>query len=173
MKKILIIVLTSISSFSVYSQTELQGHIKSQAEIMVNAFMHEQYDLLLDYTYPKIFAVTGGREVMRSLIEEMMTDLKTQGITVDSAKVGEAGPIYTAGSELHAIINQYVYMKIPDGKMISESSLLAISMDKGSKWYYIDIAQLTPELKKEFFPEFNNDLVVPEPKQPVIIYDSE
>ncbi len=138
---------------------------------MVTAFMNEQYDLLLDYTYPKIFEIAGGRDVMKELIVQMLGELKTQGVIIDSAKVGEPGEIYTAGNELHAVISQYIYMTIPGGKLSSESSLLAISTDKGSRWYYIDIKQLTPELKAEFFPDFNEALIVPEPKDPVIVYD--
>ena len=173
MKTGIIVFFFFIIGHSAYSQIdpELKGNVRSQAEMMVNAFVNENYALLLDYTYPKILTIAGGRDVLMDMVVQMMSDLKASGVTVDSAKVGEPGEIYKAGTELHALITQYIYMKIPGGRMVSESALLAVSADNGSRWYFLDIKQLTPELKQEFFPDFNKDLIIPEPKAPVITYD--
>src|SRR5215204_3853890 len=172
MKKIITGIYFTIISIAAFGQSEeLKGNIKAQAEIMGGAFMSGNYDLLLDYTYPKLFEATGGKDGMKVLVEQQMGELKTQGMVVDSVKVGQAGDIYTAGKELHALISQYIYMKFPGGRLNSESTLLAVSMDSGSKWYFLDVKQLTPEMLLEFFPDFNKGLTVPEPKEPVIIYN--
>lgn len=171
MKRIILSISVLLVPIVSFCQTEKQLTIKTQAELMVNAFIKEDYDVLLDYTYPKIFEIAGGREIMKELVVQMLGEMKAQGMTVDSAKVGEPGEIYTAGNELHAVIPQFIYMSLPDGKLSSESSLLAISMDNGANWYFLDVKQLTPELKALFFPDFNNALIVPEPKEPVIVFD--
>ncbi len=170
MKKIAIIIPLLFCVLLSNSQT-VSDNIKSQAEKMVTAFKDENYNSLLDYTYPKILEIAGGKVVLESMVKQMMDGMKADGVFVDSAKVGEPGAIFQAGSELHSTITQTVYMKYTGGKMISESTLLAVSMDEGINWYFLDIKQLTPEMKTQFFPDFNPDLIIPEPKPIITTYD--
>ncbi len=171
MKKIFLIILIVIAIIPCSAQ-DISTNIKLQAEKMVTAFKDENYGGLLDYTYPKILDIVGGKEIMETLVKNMMDDMKADGVFVDSAKVGEPGAIVQAGSELHSTITQTVYMQFPGGKMISESTLLAVSMD-GLNWYFLDIKQLTPEMKTQFFPDFNPELIIPEPKPLITTYDNE
>ena len=105
------------------------------------------------------------------MVKQMMDGMKADGVFVDSATVGEPGAIFEAGSELHSTITQTVYMKYTGGRMISESTLLAVSTDAGLNWYFLDIKQLTPEMKTQFFPDFNPELIIPEPKPLITIND--
>lgn len=145
--------------------SDTQGAIRSQAEVMAQAFEDANYELLLNYTYPPIIVAAGGREVLQEMIAQMMEDIAKQGYIVDSVRIGDPGQIYAAGDEWHAIIPERIYMTTPEGKLFSETPLLAISQDKGARWYYLDTNQLTPELKESFFPQFNEDLKIPAPKQ--------
>ena len=172
MKKYFVLILIVFSGLIVSSQ-DISNNIKSQAEKMVTAFKDENYNSLLDYTYPKILEIAGGKVVLESMVKQMMDDMKADGVFVDSAKVGEPGAIFQAGSELHSTITQTVYMKYTGGRMISESTLLAVSMDAGLNWYFLDIKQLTPEMKTQFFPDFNPELIIPEPKPLITIDDKD
>ena len=170
MKKNLILIPFLFYFLFANTQT-VSENIKSQAEKMVTAFKDENYNSLLDYTYPKILEIAGGKEVLESIVKQMMDDMKADGVFVDSATVGEPGAVFEAGTELHSTITQTVYMKYTGGRMISESTLLAVSMDAGSNWYFLDIKQLTPAMKTQFFPEFNPELIIPEPKPLITIND--
>ncbi len=170
MKKNLILIPFLFYFLFANTQT-VSENIKSQAEKMVTAFKDENYNSLLDYTYPKILEIAGGKEVLESMVKQMMDDMKADGVFVDSATVGEPGAVFEAGTELHSTITQTVYMKYTGGRMISESTLLAVSMDAGSNWYFLDIKQLTPAMKTQFFPEFNPELIIPEPKPLITIND--
>lgn len=170
MKKIFFLI-PILFSFLITTAQDISVNIKSQAEKMVTAFKDENYSDLLDYTYPKILEIAGGKEVLESMVKQMMDGMKADGVFVDSATVGEPGAIFEAGSELHSTITQTVYMKYTGGRMISESTLLAVSTDAGLNWYFLDIKQLTPEMKTQFFPDFNPDLVIPEPKPLITIND--
>ena len=160
-------------SLPIFSQSQvvMQQTIKDQATTMLEAFEDHNYNKLLDYTYPKIFELSGGKATMLEIIQESMQELELAGYIVDSANIGEPGPIYNAGVELHAIISQFVYMTIPGGSMMNESPLLAVSDNNGVSWYFLDTKQLNSNLKAYFFPNFNEDLKIPEPKP--VIYDYE
>lgn len=148
--------------------SDTQGAIRSQAAIMVQAYENGQYDLLLNYTYPQVIAMSGGREVLQDMIAQMMANLSASGVHIDSIRVGDPGQIYAAGTEWHAIIPQQMTMSTADSAFISETYLLAISQDKGARWYFIDTTQLTPEILHTLFPNYNTDLIIPEPKQTAI-----
>lgn len=159
-----------LCSVSLHAQemSDVEGAMHSQAVVMADAYEQGNYDLLLNYTYPAIIAAAGGRDVLRSMIAQLMQDMAAQGYILDSVRIGMPGKIYTAGEEWHALIPQFIYMTTPEGKLSSETSLLAITQDKGTRWYFLDTKQLTPALKKALFPQFNEDLIIPEPKQAVI-----
>ncbi|HRH54805.1 MAG TPA: hypothetical protein PLN38_15865, partial [Chitinophagales bacterium] len=101
------LVSISILSFG-QSQVVMQQTIKNQATTMLDAFEDHNYEKLLDFTYPKIFELSGGKATMLEIIQQSMQELELAGYIVDSANIGEPGPIYNAGTELHAIISQFV-----------------------------------------------------------------
>jgi hypothetical protein len=44
--------------------------------------------------------------------------------------------------------------------------MLAISKDGGKFWYFLDINRATYSVIPKLFPNFNKNLVIPEPTQP-------
>lgn len=172
-KSLLLVIICVCSSLASFAQeddqlSDNQSNAYAQAQIMVGAFEAGDYNRLLDYTYPAILVMGGGRDMLLSIISQMMSDMKAQGVVVDSARVGLPSQVYPAGDELHALIPQYVWMSTSDTYIYSESTLLAVSDDNGSRWYFLDTRQLTPELKDSFFPDYNSFLVIPPVKEVVV-----
>ena len=83
----LLLVGISLPIFS-QSQVVMQHTIKDQATTMLEAFEDHNYDKLLDYTYPKIFELSGGKATMLEIIQESMQELELAGYIVDSANIG-------------------------------------------------------------------------------------
>jgi len=144
---------------------EAEGNMISQAMIAVQAYAEKHVDLLLDYTYPQIIVMAGGRDALKARILEIDTLMMQQGLSVDSIRLGPPGEIFMAGDQLHAVISQTVFISDADSIMISKSWLLGISNDQGARWYFMDTAQLSQELKSTFFPNFNEALFIPPPEQ--------
>jgi hypothetical protein len=67
-----------------------------------------------------------------------MSNLKTQGIKIESATIGEPRIIYTAGKELHCLVTEKMILSTKDGRFQKDSNLLAISQNKGQNWYFLD-----------------------------------
>ena len=93
MKKIFFLI-PILFSFLISTAQDVSVNIKAQAEKMVTAFKDENYSDLLDYTYPKILEIAGGKEVLESMVKQMMDGMKADGVFVDSATVGEPGAIF-------------------------------------------------------------------------------
>ena len=103
----------------------------------------------------------------------MMTDLKTQidnmakqGVTILKAWPGESGNIVDTAGELQSTIPQMIQMQVQGGKLTTETTLIALSPDKGKSWYFIDAAGKSLAELKGLFPNLSSSLVIPEPVEP-------
>lgn len=162
-----------LASASLSAQT-MQDEIKRQAEYMINGMLDGNIDKLLDHTLPAVIDMGGGRSNMKEAISAMLQQTLDQGFTIDTVYVGDAGEVYPAGDDLHALIPQYLKLGFAQGYIESETSLIAISKDKGEKWYFIDIKQLDESTKSMVLPVINENMVIPEPTEPnMVLFEDE
>ena len=141
--------------------------LKKQANIAAQAAVTGDYKTLVEYMYPKMVDMGGGTDKMVSLTDSTMKALKTQGVNFESATIGSPGKFYKAGAEIHCIIPEFITLKIPDGHLLVQSNLLAITGDGGKTYKFLDMNKDTVALIKTMFPNFNPDLKIPEPIAPV------
>ena len=162
----LLILLTKVSFGQVDSKV-----IKEQAESTAKALLNDDYETIIKFTYPKVIELVGGRDKMISLIKKGKVEMGQQGITFDKVTIGKPSKTVIAGDEIHCLVPQTVYMKVPNGKMKSETQLIAVTRDKGTNWYFIDAVNLNKENVRRVLPNYNFDLILPTKKQPVFIAD--
>lgn len=143
--------------------------MKNQAEETAKALLNDDYETLIKFTYPKVIKLIGGKEKMISIIKKGKFEMNDQGISFEKVDIGEPGKAVKAGDEIHALIPQTVFMKVPNGRMKSETNLLAISTDNGNNWYFLDTVNLTMETIKNILPNYNTDLILPIKSKPVFL----
>ncbi|QCR24353.1 hypothetical protein [Pontibacter sp. SGAir0037] len=165
MKQLCLLSLFLLFALSSFAQTSA-SIIKKQAEAVSQAVLNKKLELLADHTYPWIMEQMGGRENMIKTLSESMAQMAAQGVVMQQVTVGEPGKVVTAGKELHCIVPQQLTLKVPNGTLTINGHMLAISQDKGAKWYFLDLAQLDNSSLKTIFPDFNQTLVIPEKQQP-------
>lgn len=161
---LLLVILNTMSFAQVDSRV-----IKEQAELTANALLNDDYETVIKFTYPKVIEMVGGRDKMISLIKNGKTEMKQQGITFNKVIIGRPSKTVIAGNEIHCLIPQTIYMKVPKGKMKSETYLIGVSRDKGVNWYFIDAANLNNDNVKRVLPNYNFDLTLPTKKQPIFV----
>jgi len=167
MKYTLTITLLAFSLFTDAQNT--QKAIKEKATEVANATVSSEWETVVKYTYPKIIQMMGGKEQMISI---MVNAMQEQQVKIISAEIGEPGEIYTSGEDnLFCLVPETITIEIPNGKIKSESYLLAVSENKGSRWYFIDTAQLNMDNVQEMLPDYNMELVIPTKKPPVFVND--
>lgn len=149
-------------------QNRFSDIIKSDCEKMAAAMLQKNYSEIIDYTYPKLVEMAGGKQALldasKSAFEKMDESFK-----IDKITFGEPQKIYVAGKELHCIVPETLSINTNKGKMQASYSLLAVSLDKGKKWYFIETHKFTPKFMKTIFPNFNYNLIIPENTKPIII----
>jgi hypothetical protein len=145
--------------------------IKEQAELTAKALLNDDYETVIRFTYPKVIELVGGRDKMISLIKKGKIEMGQQGISFDKVTIGNPSKTVIAGDEIHCLVPQTVYMKVPKGKMKSETHLIAVSQDNGANWFFIDTVKLNKDNIKIVLPNYNFDLILPAKKQPIFIAD--
>ncbi len=170
MKTAIIICITILFSGTNFAQ-DYAAAIKFDAEKMNAAFLNGDIETLLNYTYPKVFEVVGDRNYMAEQMSDYLMQMQLGGYTIDTATMSSPGPVYVSGPELHCIVNQNIYSTFPGGTLKNDAPLLAVSMDTGLHWYFVDMRNIPANLINILFPDFNPNLKIPITPPPVIIYN--
>lgn len=166
MKSFLLCLLLTMGLFqSVHAQNPYRDQILIQARVITRATEKNDYSTLAKKAYPKWQEQMGGVEKMTQSLKEKNKKLFSMGIDLREIQLGEPGPLFTAGKELHCLVSQSILFDTPPGKLKQESWLLAISNNEGKDWYFIDVSNLNDKKIKELFPDFNPDLKIPAEKK--------
>ncbi len=158
-----IILLVVIPAFSYAQDTTV---VKKQAQAIAEAEMRGHYEVVTAHTYPKLLLAVGGKDKMTATIKQATEMLQAQGVTIESTTIGSPGKFYKAGTEIHCLVPERIVLTTGNGRLVNNSYLLAVSKDGGKFWYFLDINRGTYKLIPKLFPNFNKNLVIPEPNQP-------
>jgi hypothetical protein len=147
---------------------DIKSRLKNQAQEMSEASINGNYNLLLKYTYPKFVEQFGGEEELLKVIVEAMENLKVEGTKIESVEIGETGNYFKAGNELHCLLAEKIILSTKNGRFLINGFLLAITTDNGQNWFFID-CNIGKDVILSFFPNFNNELIIPEKNKPIKI----
>lgn len=170
MKKTYYIFILLFFANYTFSQNQFSEKIKSDCEKMANALLQKNYSTIIDYTYPKLVEMAGGKQALLNATKSAFEKMD-ESFIIEKITFGVPQKIYVAGKELHCIVPETLSINTNKGKMQATYSLLAISRDNGNKWYFIETHKFTPKFMKTIFPNFNYNLVIPENTKPIIIQE--
>lgn len=137
--------------------------LKKQVNMVANALMDGDYNTLVKHIYPRFLQLSGGKEKVLQMLAKGNDQLKAMGGSVQSVSVGSPGKFYKAGNETHCLIPEYTRVKLGNGSIVNRGNLLAITSNKGKKWYFLDLNRNTIALLPKLFPNFNKELIIPRP----------
>ncbi|MBS1599679.1 MAG: hypothetical protein JST75_15745 [Bacteroidetes bacterium] len=168
MKSIYNIFLTTIFSVSLNFSfcQNLQTNIKAQAMDMARALIKNDFIAFSEFVHPSIITYTGGKEKLKANIDSAASAMKQFGVQFKKILVGNPGPIINYKDQLQSIVPQTTTMQTMMGELEVETSLIAVSMDKGKKWYFIDTNVYKADKIKTALPDLSPQLVIPPQKQP-------
>lgn len=172
MKKVAAIILALTSSIIFSHQVlglDLAGKIKDEANKSAQALMSNDLETVIRYTYPLIIEKMGGKERAISTLQQSYAQMQTSGVKFESVTIGNPAQIEEDGSLMHALVPQTIQMKVPDGRLIQDGYLLAISENGGEQWYFLDATNLTDAILSQVFPTLAGKITIPTKKEPVFI----
>jgi hypothetical protein len=166
------ILMISIIMISCTSQESMKQNVEKQFAEMSDAFLKGNVPVYVDFMYPRIIERAGGRDSTIKLINLMIRGLNEQGREIKSINYGNISDIVKAGKELHCIVSQTLELRRADGTEILETSVMAVSGDKGKTWKFLEVSGVNIQSLKQIFPDYNEDLKIPDKKSPTFIPDN-
>jgi hypothetical protein len=146
-------------------------NLQQQATKMGKAFIGGDYKTFASYTYPLIIQSMGGASKMVDVLNKITNDMQSKGMSFNNITVGSPSKIIKNGKELQATIAQHTEIKLPQGRLVSTSTLIAISVDNGINWTFIDTSDKNMATLRKALPNLSPLLTVPL-QQPPVKYNS-
>ncbi|MGN6163144.1 MAG: hypothetical protein ACTHOF_01255 [Flavisolibacter sp.] len=141
--------------------------LMASADSMGELFVRGEIKEYVHYVHPIIVKAMGGEDKMVRYLDSMIKSLKAQGFEFKDVRIGMESALFSANKELQACVSQIQELKVPKGRLIVTSYLIAISDDAGRNWHFIDTGNYSLTTLRKLLPSLNRQMVVPDRQQPI------
>lgn len=145
--------------------------LKQQADTMAQLLLKKDYSSFVKYTYPAIITMAGGKDKLLSGLKTAMKNMEAQGYTITKVEIGEPSAMVKKDKEWQCTVPEILELKTKDGRLVTKSTLIAVSKDNGKNWYFIDTQGKNISTLKEQLPNLSSALVIPAKEQPTFYKD--
>lgn len=174
MKRIFSITFILLYLATSFGQIKTINHsvkIKEEAEMMSQFLLKKDYNSFIKFTYPKIIEMMGGKEKMVEKLSKELKKMNDEGFDFLSMTFGNPSEIININKELQCTLPQNIEMKVPGGRLVSESTLIGISNNGGKNWYFIDTSGKDIQTMKRSFSNLSEKLFIPQQDKPIFYKD--
>lgn len=172
MKKLLTLILLLPFLFSkaqvVPADSTLIPIVEKQGTAMAKLLLAKDYSAFVKYTYPPILKMAGGEAKMTALIKQSFKQIEDQGYKILKVSIENPTGIIHFGKKLQCSVTQLLEMKVPNGRIVSKSTLIGNSDNNGKNWTFLDTHGATLQELQKTIPGLSNDLIIPEKTEPVL-----
>jgi len=144
----------------------METTIKVQALRWANSIVNQDFNNYIRFMDPRIIALAGGKDQLRQDMDSAVVSMRRDGRSIKEILVGNPGQIILFQNELQCILPQTTIITTPLGQLEAETTLIAISMDKGQNWYFIDTNIYKEDRLRAILPDLSPSLVIPPESQP-------
>lgn len=150
------------------SNDSFPDRILRHADSVGNALVRKDYKSFVGLMYPKVVEETGGEEATIRLIKKLFKDeIESQGGELISVTFGRPSSIIKENDELQATVPETLIAKYRDGKLTIKGTLIAISIDGGKTWKFMDTSGKDIETMKRAYPNLSDKLMLPPMEDPI------
>ena len=150
---------------------EASSNLKIQASKMGTAFISGDYEVFAKYTHPEVLKSMGGTSKMIEVLKRTTNEMKAKGMSFSSITFDEPSKVVKSGKELQATIIQHTEIRLQNGRLVSTSTLIAISKDEGVNWTFIDTSNKDIATMRKALPNLSPSIVIP-PQPPPVRYNN-
>ena len=155
-----------ISLFVLVAFAQQQALVKQQSQAMANALVKADYGKALTYIYPKVVVLWGGREFLLKNAKSMVDKMQASGFVIKGINAGNPGKIQTYGPRLFCVMNHVITFTSNGTTTNGRAAVLAVSENKGVKWYFVIGGTISNQALYKLFPEIEGKILLPAPDFP-------
>ena len=143
-------------------------NLKQQAGDMGQAFVKEDYATFAKYMHPKVVQAAGGTAKIVEAVKMSMDQMKkSSGMSITKVVCDAPNKLVKSGNEWQSTLQQHTTIKVAGGRIVTTSTLIAVSTDNGVNWKFVDCNRKTMADIRKFLPNLSKDIVIPEQQAPV------
>lgn len=150
------------------AQEGMATTIKTQALDMARAILAKDLDKVVEYFPPKLVEASGGKAKVLTVRDSMNKFMQQFGAEIKKVIVGNPGKIISYKGQLQTTLPQTTQVAFMQNTVVLETTLVAVSEDKGQHWYFIDANMYRSPKLKASLPELSPELMIPPQKKPEI-----
>ena len=143
----------------------VKNKVEIEAQKMANSLVSADYETFTNYIYPPLLQLMGGKE---NTIEVLKKGLPN-GIKIVTVEIYDCSETINTKYEIQCTLKERITMKVTGGKLISLSTLIGISGDKGISWHFIDANNKGLDFYRNQFSNLSDKLTIPESTKPLFI----
>lgn len=133
--------------------TILQSKIAQEVTQVGDALSQADYNKFIAYNHIIMVNSLGGKDKMKSLIEDTVHGLKENGTTIKAIELDSISDLKQEARTIQAVLIQSVIF-ITDGTESKDvQKMLAVSNDKGKSFQFINITNKSRQDIIKFFPD--------------------
>jgi len=159
--------------FSITASAQYETTIKIQAMEMAKAILAKDVEKAVQYLPPKLVEASGGKAKVLVVRDSLNKFMQQFGVEIKKITIGNPAKVISYKDQLQTTLPQITQVKFMQGIVVIESTLIAISEDKGKHWYFVDTNIYRSSKLKEALPNLSPELVIPPMKKPEMIPDSQ
>lgn len=148
---------------------EATKNLKLTAAAMLKAYQAEDFEASAGFVLPKAVEVYfGSKERLIESLRVAAAKLDSGNFVMISGVIRSVSKIEQVKDQLQSIVTQSVKTKIPNGTMLTVTSLLAVSDDRGLTWHFIGVGKKTREELQKVVPDLSPLIELPAPVKPIL-----
>ncbi len=170
MRILLLYMLNILTIFHSVNQQDkkIAVEVQKQANQMGKAFTKGDYQTFAKYTYPTLVAAMGGESQMATTLRQTVSNMYAKGMSFINIVVNSPTKIIKSGNELQCTLQQYSTIKLINGRVIANSTLIAISKDDGKHWFFVDTSNKDETTLRKVLPNLSPAIVIPPQQRPAL-----
>ena len=137
--------------------------------------LQKKYEEFAKYSHPTTIVMMGGQDNMLKFIRENFEQLESEGVKFLDVKFGEPTKVIPSQNEelniieLQCTLPQAIEMSVPEGTVTAHTTLIVVSRDNGTNWYFVDVSGNDLETMRKIIPTLSSKLIIPEQQEPVFV----
>lgn len=116
-----------------------------------------------------VVRMLGGHDALVDVVRKDNVEFVKAGVAFEDAFFYPPSQFTKQGNRTYAVVPQITVMRVPKGHLHQKGFLLAVSLDDGRTWKFVDGVKLTRELAEKLFPAFPSSITLPPVGEPVLV----
>lgn len=163
------IVLMTVSFHLKVAAQSQASVIKAQAMEMAKALLKKDFNTFSQYMHPKLVEMAGGKDSVLNKMNRANAMVQQFNGSIKKITIGNPGKVIKYKNELQVTVPQTTEVNVMMSTAILETTLIAISMDNGKTWKFVDTSAYNVKDLKNNLPNLSPEIVVPPMKQPKLV----